>query len=174
MKLHGRVRASSCGAMMLSHAVRQALVEPGMAKISVRLATPATAGTTAASRCRSLRTTACGTLRQSLRPSRSNSSGASRRLVTLGEPGPAGDQHHLHVIAGDPRRHLGADGVAVFFHNRLIDDMVSRLLRRLRSQRWPEVSSSSPRRLETVRIAIRVGINSSASLAHLNAPFEND
>jgi hypothetical protein len=29
--------------MILSHAVRQALVEPGMAKISVRLATPATA-----------------------------------------------------------------------------------------------------------------------------------
>ncbi len=38
MKLQGRVRASSCGAMMLSHAVRQALVEPGMAKISVRSA----------------------------------------------------------------------------------------------------------------------------------------
>ncbi|AAN79337.1 hypothetical protein i14_0830 [Escherichia coli str. 'clone D i14'] len=42
-KLHGRVRASSCGAMIFSHAVRHALVEPGMAKISVLLATPATA-----------------------------------------------------------------------------------------------------------------------------------
>ncbi len=28
-KLHGRVRASSCGAMIFSHAVRHALVEPG-------------------------------------------------------------------------------------------------------------------------------------------------
>jgi hypothetical protein len=82
-----------------------------------------------------------------------------RRLVAVGKTGAAGNQHHLHLIAGNPRRHLGANGVAVLFHNRLIDDDVARLLAASRSQ-WPEVSSSSPRRLETVRIAIRVGINS--------------
>lgn len=42
-KLHGLVAASSCDCKILSHAVLQAPVEPGIQKISVRFAIPATA-----------------------------------------------------------------------------------------------------------------------------------
>ena len=35
------------------------------------------------------------------------------RAVAAGETGAAGDQDHLHVILGDPLRHLGADAVQI-------------------------------------------------------------
>lgn len=116
--------------MMLSHAVRQALVEPGMAKISVRLATPATAGLQRRSadlfegqHAEHFAKAFDLTIKQ--RQQR------FRRLIAVGKTGAAGDQHHLHVIAGYPRRYLSADGVAILFDDRLLDDLVPRLLRRL-------------------------------------------
>ena len=54
-----------------------------------------------------------------------------RRLIACGKAGAAGDQHHLHLIAGDPLRDLRANGVAVLLHDRFIDDVMPRVMGRL-------------------------------------------
>jgi hypothetical protein len=88
--------------MIFSHAVRQALVEPGMAKISVRFAMPAMARDCSVEVPISSKEHAENFAKPST--SRSNSGSSLRRLIAVGKPGSAGDQHHLHIIAGYPRR----------------------------------------------------------------------
>ncbi len=157
-KLHGRVRASSCGAMIFSHAVRHALVQPAWRKSAFCWRRPLP-HEIATWKCQSLQTTTSGTLHQNLQLHGRTTAAMLRELITFRQASTTRNQYHLYIVAGDPRRYLSANSVAVFFHNGFIDNVMARFLRRI-AQSDRKVSSSSPRRLETVRIAIRVRINS--------------
>ena len=100
--------------MIFSHAVRHALVEPGMAKISVLLATPLP-HEIATWKCQSLQTTTYGTLHQNLHLTVEQRQQCFGSLITFRQASTTRNQYHLYIVAGDPRRYLSANSVAVFF-----------------------------------------------------------